>query len=104
MEDRPMKRHLFFALFLGGGTACCSAADFQPPVRLKAGDAAIRVESPGYAAPCWADLNGDGQMHLLVGQFRDGKIQVFKHLKEEKFAPGDWLRAEGEVAQVPGVW
>jgi hypothetical protein len=69
-----------------------------------AGDAAIRVESPGCAAPCWADLNGDGKMHLLVGQFNDGKIQVFKHLGAEKFAPGEWLQAEGEVAEVPGVW
>ena len=53
-----MKRLLFSALLLGGGTAFCSAADFEPPVRLKAGDAAIRVESPGYAAPCWADIHG----------------------------------------------
>src|SRR5262245_44455493 len=79
-------------------------ADFEPPVRLKAGAAAIRVESPGWAAPAWVDLHGDGRMHLLVGQFREGKIQVFQHLAAEKFAPGDWLQAGGEVAEVPGVW
>jgi len=99
-----MKRHLLSLLLLGGGTAFCSAADFEPPVRLKAGDAAIRVESPGYAAPCWADLNGDGKMRLLVGQFNQGKIRVLKHLGADKFAPGKWLRAEGKVAEVPGVW
>ena len=99
-----MKRLLLSALLLGGGTAFCSAADFEPPVRLKVGDAAIRVESPGYAAPCWADINGDGKKHLLVGQFNQGKIQVFKHLGAEKFAPGNWLQAEGKVAEVPGVW
>ena len=99
-----MKRLVLSALVLGGSTALCSAADFQPPVRLKAGAAAVRVESPGYAAPCFADLDADGKKELLVGQFAKGKIRVFKHLGEEKFAPGEWLQAGGEVAQVPGVW
>ncbi len=97
-----MQRLLLSALLVGAGTAFCSAADFEPPVRLKAGDAAIRVEGPGFAAPCWAEING--KPHLLVGQFNDGKIRVFKHLAAERFAPGEWLKAEGEVAEVPGVW
>ena len=99
-----MKRLLLSAFLLAVGSAYSNAADFERPVRLKAGDAAIRVESPGYAAPCWADLKGDGKMHLLVGQFNDGKIRVYKHLGGERFAPGEWLKAEGKVAEVPGVW
>jgi hypothetical protein len=113
-----MKRLLLSALLLGAGAAGCGGAgpglrggdiesrdaDFERPVRLTAGDAAVRVESPGWAAPAWVDLSGDGRMHLLVGQFRSGKIQVFEHLDAEKFAPGNWLQAEGEVAEVPGVW
>ncbi len=99
-----MKRILLPVLLIGPGTAFCSAADFEPPVRLKAGGAAIRVQSPGYAAPCWADIKGDGKMSLLVGQYNGGKIRVFKHLGGEEFAPGEWLQAEGEVAEVPGVW
>jgi hypothetical protein len=99
-----MKRLVLSALVLGGSTALCSAAEFQPPVRLKAGDAAVRVESPGYAAPCLADLDGDGKKELLVGQFAKGKIRVFKHMGDENFEPGEWLQAEGTVAEVPGVW
>ena len=99
-----MKRLALGALLLGGSPALCSAAEFQPPVRLMAGDAAVRVEAPGYAAPCLADLDADGKKELLVGQFAKGKIRVFKHLNAEKFAPGEWLQAEGEVAEVPGVW
>jgi hypothetical protein len=100
-----MKRLVLSALVLGGSAGLCGAAvEFQPPVRLTAGDAAVRVESPGYAAPCFADLDGDGKKELLVGQFNKGKIRVFRHLGGAKFAPGEWLKAGGEVAEVPGVW
>lgn len=95
---------LFCALLSCCGFSLCRAADFEPPVRLKGGDAAVRVESPGYAAPCWADIDGDGRKDLLVGQFNKGKIRVYKNLGDSKLAEGEWLKAEGEVAEVPGVW
>lgn len=99
-----MKRVLLLALVLGGGVAFGGAAEFEPPVRLMASGEAVRVEAPGYAAPCLADIDGDGKNELLVGQFKDGKIRVFEHLGAEKFAPGEWLQAGGKVAEVPGVW
>jgi hypothetical protein len=99
-----MKRRLLAALGLALCAAPCGAADFEPPVRLKGGDAAVRVESPGYACPAWADMDGDGKKDLIVGQFAKGKMQVFKGLGGTKFAAGTWLQAEGKVAEVPGVW
>ena len=99
-----MKQRLLAALLPLCGAALCSAAEFERPVRLKADGVAVRVESPGYAAPCWADMDGDGKKDLLVGQFNEGKIRVFKNLGDGKLAAGDWLQAEGEVAEVPGVW
>ncbi len=99
-----MKRRLLAALGLFCGSALCGAAEFEPPVRLKADGVAVRVESPGYAAPCWADVDGDGKKDLLVGQFNKGKIRLFKNLGEGKLAAGVWLEAEGQVAEVPGVW
>jgi hypothetical protein len=103
-EEPRMRRLCITIVFAGTCVSSSSAADFAPPVRLKVGDKPIRIESPGFAAPCWADLHGDGKMHLLVGQFRDGKIQIFRHLGQEQFAPGEWLKADGEIAQVPGVY
>jgi hypothetical protein len=97
-----MKRFILPAALLAGSAAVCAAAEFDAPVRLVAGDAPIRVESPGYACPGWAVIKGEKT--LLVGQFNKGKIQVFKHLGGEKFAPGTWLKAEGKIAEVPGVW
>ncbi|MBW7904954.1 MAG: FG-GAP-like repeat-containing protein [Phycisphaerae bacterium] len=89
---------------LAGGASLAVAADFERPVRLKGGAELVRVESPGYACPCLADIDGDGRADLLVGQFAKGKIRVYKGLGDGKFAAGDWLKAEGAVAEVPGVW
>src|SRR5262245_55200220 len=99
-----MRASLLSTLLLGCGFAVGSAAEFKSPVRLKADGVPVRVESPGYAAPCWADIDGDGKKDLLVGQFRGGKIRVYKNLGDGKLAAGDWLKAEGAVAEVPGVW
>lgn len=77
---------------------------FENPVRVKASDGAVRVERPGFAAPCWADIDGDGKKDLLVGQFAQGKIRIYKNLGDGKLAAGAWLMAEGKVAEVPGVW
>jgi hypothetical protein len=99
-----MKLHVLGALVLASSAYVVSAAEFDRPVRLMSGDKAIRVERPGLAAPCWADLRGNGQKQLLVGQFHEGKIRVFEHLRGENFGPGKWLQADGQVAEVPGVW
>ncbi len=99
-----MKPLLLITLFFLCGIAICTAAEFERPVRLKGAGAAVRVESPGYAAPCWADIDADGKKDLLVGQFNKGKIRVYKNLGDGKLAAGAWLKAEGEEAEVPGVW
>jgi hypothetical protein len=99
-----MKQGLLATLLFLCGAALCCAADFERPVRLKAGGEAVRVESPGYACPCWADIDGDGKKDLLVGQFNGGKIRFCKNLGDGKLAEGVWLQAGGQVAEVPGVW
>ena len=100
------------SLALVFGASVLGAADtyeFEAPELLTAGDgAAIVTEAPGYAAPCLADIDGDGVRDLLVGQFRNGKIGFYKGLKSDdgklKFAKQQFLQADGEDAIVPGVW
>lgn len=96
-----MKLSLLGVLLGGVGVG---AADFEAPVRMRAGGEPLAVEEPGFAAPCWADIDADGDPDLLVGQFRDGKITVCRNEGGGKLARGEFLKAEGEVAQVPGVW
>src|SRR5439155_23001740 len=109
-RDRSLRRRfvmrttLLSTLLIGSGLAVGGAAEFQPPVRLQGGSVAVRVESPGYAAPCWADIDGDGKKDLLVGQFNQGKIHVYKNLGGGKLAAGAWLKADGIDAEIPGGW
>ena len=99
-----MKQHVATLLVFLCGAAWCGATEFEAPVRLKAGGVPIRVESPGYAAPCWVDVDGDGKKDLVVGQFRGGKMKVYKNLGNGNFAEGVWVQADGKIAEVPGVW
>jgi len=77
---------------------------FEAPVRLAAAGAPVRVESPGYAAPCWHDVDRDGAKDLVVGQFREGRIAWYRNLGKGAFAERAWLQAGGKDAKVPDVW
>ena len=77
---------------------------FEAPVRLQADGEFIKVEAPGYASPCFADVDGDGKKDLLVGQFAGGKIKVYRGKAKGKLDKSEWLEAGGKVAEVPGVW
>ena len=79
-------------------------ATFAAPVRLMADGAPISVGEPGYAAPAWHDVDGDGHMDLAVGQFAGGKIKIYHGRADGTLAAGEWLMAGGDVAEVPGVW
>lgn len=82
--------------------------EFTEPVRLRAGDDFVKTESPGYASPCLADIDGDDTLELLVGQFNGGKIRVYEPVPGDetgtRFDEGRWLEADGEPARIPGVW
>jgi hypothetical protein len=95
---------LLSMLLAGSALAFGDRVEFQPPVRLKVDGVPVRVEDPGWACPCWADVDGDGTKDLLVGQFNGGKIRVYKNLGDGKLAAGKWLKADGAVAEIPGVW
>lgn len=98
-----MKTLLQSAVILIGAMPAL-AAEFEKPVRLKAGKDFVKVEAPGYAAPCLFDVDRDGKADLVVGQFNKGKLRFYKGEGELKFAEGAWLKAGGKPAEVPGVW
>jgi len=93
---------------LVGSSLAAADYEFNEPQIMKAGGKVIEVESPGYAAPCLADVDGDGIRDLLVGQYSEGKFGFYKGLKTEDgtlaFAAREWLKAGDEIAKVPGMW
>jgi hypothetical protein len=77
--------------------------DLAPAVRLLAAGQPINVDV-GHAAPFVADLNGDGKITLLVGQFGEGKLRLYPNAgtrSDPRFDKFDWLQAGGKLATVP---
>jgi len=80
------------------------AATFEPPVRLKAGDAFIDTGADiAYSGLSVFDLDGDGKRDLLVGNFR-GHVQVFRNVGDDaarRFEAKGFLEADGKVVEIP---
>lgn len=84
-------------------TAPAVPSELAPPVRILAGDKPIDVDV-GHAAPCLADLTGDGKPCLLVGQFAGGKLRIYANAgskERPRFDKFEWLHAGGAAASVP---
>jgi hypothetical protein len=77
--------------------------DLAPPVQVRAAGQPINVDL-GHAAPFVADLKGDGQLVLFVGQFGDGKLRLYPNVgtrTQPRFERFEWLQAGGKTASVP---
>lgn len=84
-----------------------SKYEFEPAVRITAANEPIAVESPGYACPTIADVDGDGVEDLVVGQFKQGKMKWYRNAADANQTPdyqeGQWIKSGSSPAEVPGV-
>ena len=79
------------------------AQELGKPVRLEADGKPIDTDI-GHATPALYDFDGDGKRDLLVGQFGEGKMKIFRNVgtnKEPKYAAEQWLEAGGKVVTTP---
>jgi hypothetical protein len=79
------------------------AGELLPPVRLEAGGKPIDT-AVGHAAPCVCDFDGDGVNDLLVGQFGEGILWIFKNQGtngQPKLAAGTKFKDGAKDGTVP---
>lgn len=102
-----MKRSFFGAGLLAGlgllGCASHGGDGFQEPFRVLANGKPIDVDV-GHAAPLMVDFDGDGVKDLMVGQFRQGKLRIYRNIgtaAAPKFGPFAWFRAGNTEGKVP---
>jgi hypothetical protein len=101
-EDVRMSTWLLLGAALGLVPAAPGSDELAPPVRLTVGGKAINV-TIGHAAPFYGDIDGSGTPSLLVGQFADGKLRIYRNTgtaKEPKFDAHTWFldgKPEGTV-------
>jgi hypothetical protein len=79
------------------------AKELLPPIRVEAAGRPIDT-AVGHAAPFVGDFFGDGKKHLLVGQFGEGLLWVYRNIgtpTEPKFAAGIKFKDGNPDGRVP---
>ena len=75
-----------------------------PPVQIQAGAAPLDVERSGHSAPFVGDFFEDGSLALLVGQYHEGRLRIYRNTgtrAKPKFDKYTWFEAGGKIASVP---
>jgi hypothetical protein len=78
--------------------------ELETPVHLEAAGRPIDVEREGHAAPFVGDFDGDGLPDLLVGQYHEGRLRIYRNKGTKgrpKFDTWTWFQAGGKIASVP---
>ena len=83
--------------------AVAVAGDFEKPVRIEA-DGKVITTDVGHSAPYVYDFDGDGKRDLLVGQFGEGKLRIYRNVgtnAKPVYKGMAWFMAGGQIAKVP---
>lgn len=78
--------------------------ELKAPVRVEADGSPIDTGGIGYAAPFYGDFDGDGTRDLLVGEFSQGRMRVFRnHGTDHQPALKDYelFRAGRSLGKIP---
>jgi hypothetical protein len=102
----------FASLLVFGALVSCSpnriaskepTAELLPPVRLEAAGKPIDTDN-GHAAPFVGDYFGTGKQDLLVGQFGEGLLTIYRNegtRAAPKYAAGVSFKGDAKGGRVP---
>jgi hypothetical protein len=79
-------------------------SELLPPVHVQASGRPLDVQRSGHAAPFVGDFFEDGTLALLVGQYHDGRLRIYRNTgtrAQPKFDSYVWFQAGGKIASVP---
>jgi len=94
------------AILLAAGAPIAAddpARELAPPVRIEAAGKPIDT-AVGHAAPFVCDFDGDGVKDLLVGQFGDGILWIYRNVgtnTQPKLAAGVKFKGGNKDGRVP---
>jgi hypothetical protein len=75
-----------------------------PPVQILAEGKPLDIQREGHSAPFVGDFFQDGTLALLVGQYSDGRLRIYRNMgsrAKPKFESYTWFEAGGKIASVP---
>lgn len=79
-----MKIRMIFAstVLLAAVSASAEPPQLKDPMAVRVDGAPLDVERLGHAAPFFGDFDGDGLRDLLVGEFYEGRLQIYRNMGE----------------------
>ena len=95
---------ILLALLLAGPAPAHGRGDLRAPVQIQAAGKALDIERQGHSAPFVGDFYENGGLCLLVGQFDNGRLRIYRNAgtrARPRFDSYKWFEAGGKVASVP---
>src|SRR5215471_15602326 len=95
---------ILLVLLLAGPAPAEEPSGLLPPVQVQSAGKALDIERQGHAAPFVGDFYEDGGLCLLVGQFDNGRLRIYRNTGTRAkpcFDSYTWFEAGGQIASVP---
>lgn len=105
---------MWYVRVLGGMLGCALTAngahgqgiseELCAPVQVLVGEVPLDVQRTGHSAPFFADMDGDARSDLLVGEFHEGRLRIYRNIgtnSAPKFHDFQWFHAGGQLGRVP---
>jgi hypothetical protein len=78
--------------------------ELRPPVPVLVDGKPLDVGREGHSAPFVGDFDGDGRCDLLVGQYHEGRLRIYRNHGDNarpRFQEFTWFQANGKLGRIP---